>query len=179
MNQSLQTDLRYPIGKFARPQQINTVQLQEWIGEIEALPENLATAVGGLNDDQLDTRYRPEGWSVRQVVHHLADSHMNSYVRYRLALTEQTPRIKSYDESAWAELPDARTSPIQTSLNLLFALHRRWGLLLRSMSPQQFERDFEHPERGVLRLDTATAMYAWHSRHHVAHITRLRQRSGW
>ncbi len=176
---STEKDLRYPIGKFQRPADITAELRGEWITQIGSLPAKLSRSVEGLNDGQLDTPYRPSGWTVRQVVHHVADSHINSYTRYRLALTEDTPRIKPYREAAWAELPDARILPVDVSLELLRALHARWDVLLRSMSPQQFERTFEHPEHGPMRLDVSTALYAWHSRHHVAHVVSLRERNDW
>jgi hypothetical protein len=149
------------------------------IGEIEAAPAQFRAAVQGLTEQQLDTPYRPDGWTVRQVVHHLADSHLNAYIRFRLALTEDQPTIKPYDQSQWAELPDARTAPVETSLQLVDSLHQRLVLLLRSMSDADFARTFLHPKRGVMRLDTCLAMYAWHSRHHAAHIAGLRERMGW
>jgi hypothetical protein len=135
--------------------------------------------VEGLDDAQLDTPYRPEGWTVRQLVHHVADSHMNSYVRFRLAVTEDTPTIKPYDEKAWANLPDAATAPLEPSLELVEALHRRWLLLLQSFGPAEWSRTFRHPERGVSRLDVTALLYGWHGRHHVAHVTELRKREGW
>jgi hypothetical protein len=168
-------DPRYPIGKF----EPGPVRLEQWIGEIAAAPEELRKATRGLADEQLDTPYRPGGWTVRQVVHHVPDSHMNAYMRYRLALTEDEPIIKTYDEARWAELPDARTAPIEPSLVLLDALHERWVALLRSLSPEQWLRRFRHPEREVGSLAQDAGLYAWHGRHHVAHITELRNRMGW
>lgn len=173
------TALRFPIGKFLPMAQVSDSALTKWIGEIEALPDALFGAVQGLTLDQLDTPYRPGGWTVRQVVHHVADSHINSYVRYRLALTEDSPVIKTYREAAWAELWDAKSLPVEVSLDLLRALHQRWVVLLRSMTPDQFARTFTHPENGTMRLDVNTGLYAWHGRHHTAHITRLRDRNGW
>jgi DinB superfamily len=172
-------DLRYPIGYFQPPPEITADILKSWIAEIEELPTVLCRTVDGLVDEQLDTAYRPGGWTVRQLVHHLADSHINSYTRYRLALTEDVPRIKPYDEALWADLPDAKTSPVHASIGLLRCLHSRWTRLLHSMSPNDFARTFEHPENGTVRLDFATGMYAWHGRHHLAHITALRQRRNW
>lgn len=172
-------DLRYPIGKFDWPASITPSDLQRAIEEIAALPEVLRAAVAGLDDAQLDTPYRPEGWTVRQLVHHVADSHMNSYIRYRLAVTEDEPIIKPYDEAAWAKLADAATAPIALSLDLLDAMHRRWTLLLNSFGPAEWERQFRHPERGAMRLDVTTLLYAWHGRHHAAHVTELRKRQGW
>jgi hypothetical protein len=147
--------------------------------EIEQAPARLRAVVAGLSDAQLDTPYRPVGWTVRQVVHHVPDSHLNSYVRFRLALTEKEPTIKPYDESRWAELTDARTAPIEISLALLESLHARWTLLLHSLKPEDFSREFRHPELGTVSLDKNLALYAWHGRHHVAHIASLRERMGW
>ncbi|HLI30711.1 MAG TPA: putative metal-dependent hydrolase, partial [Terriglobia bacterium] len=146
---------------------------------IEEVPARLRAAVKGLSDAQLDTPYREGGWTVRQVVHHLADSHMNSYVRFRLALTESEPTIKTYDQTRWAELRDARTAPVEPSLALLESLHKRWVLLLKSLEAADFSRTFRHPDRGTMTLDQNLALYAWHGRHHVAHITSLRERMGW
>jgi uncharacterized damage-inducible protein DinB len=171
--------LRYPIGKFRVPEEITLRDLPPWINLIEELPADLRKTVEDLPDSQLDTPYRPGGWTVRQLVHHLADSHMNSYIRFRWALTEQNPAIKAYDEQAWAMLPDARTAPIEVSLMLLGALHARWALLLRAMGPEDWKRTFQHPVSGVFPLDRALALYAWHGRHHLAHITKLRERMGW
>jgi hypothetical protein len=174
------TDLRYPIGKFSFPESASSAQIAGWIEDIERAPAAVRAAVNGLSAAQIESPYRPEGWTVRQVVHHLADSHVNAYTRFKLALTEATPTIKTYDEAAWASLDDSRVVPIAVSLDLLDALHIRWMALVRSMSPQQMQRDFRHPEHGrVLRLDATLALYAWHGRHHVAHITALREREGW
>jgi hypothetical protein len=172
-------DLRYPIGKFHLEEPVAPHQLAEWIGQIAAAPTHLRTAVAGLSDAQLDTPYRPGGWTVRQVVHHVPDSHLNCYVRFRLALTEDEPTVKPYDEGRWAALPDARTAPVELSLALLENLHRRWVLLLEALTAAEWDRRFRHPELGVRTLRQTVAMYAWHGRHHVAHITALRQRSGW
>ena len=172
-------DLSYPIGRFEPPE---TVTREDWLRYIEtiaAMPARLREAVSGLDDRQLNTPYRPGGWTVRQVVHHVADSHINSYVRFRLALTEEQPTIKPYDEKKWAELEDARTLPVETSLQLIEMLHRRWVSLLESLSEDDFRRVFHHPENGVMRIDRTLAMYAWHSKHHVAHINGLRERMGW
>lgn len=171
-------DLRYPIGKFRRAE-ANLTDHESAISAIAALPENLHAAVEGLSAAQLDTPYREGGWTVRQLVHHLADSHMNSYVRFRLALTEDWPTIKPYDEKLWAQLSDASTAPVETSLELLTAMHERWVLLLRSLTAEQWQRGYVHPDNGRQTLAEAAALYAWHSRHHVAHITELRKRSGW
>ncbi len=172
-------DLRYPVGRFQSPDEITAAHRAEWLNDLEALPAKLTAAVAGLDDRQLDTPYRPGGWTVRQVVHHYADSHANSYVRFRLALTEDAPVIKPYDEQRWAELPDAKSAPISVSLTLLSALHQRWVLLLRSLDDQTFARTFIHPELGEMRLDKTLGLYAWHCHHHVAHITNLRARQGW
>ena len=172
--------LRFPIGKFSFPKSaITSQERQQWIAEIAGAPEKLRTAVTGLSEDQLNTPYRPEGWTVRQVVHHLPDSHMNAYVRFKLALTENEPTIKPYDEAAWAVLRETSITPVEISLALLDALHQRWVSVLSSMSEEEFARQFRHPEIGLLRLDKVLAMYAWHGRHHVAHITALRDRMGW
>lgn len=179
MNPASTPDLRYPTGKFHRPRSVTPSERAEMISAIAALPAELRAAVEGLDEQQLDTPYRPDGWTVRQVVHHLADSHINSYVRFKLALTESTPTVKGYDEALWAELPEARQAPLEISLALLDALHRRWTLMLGAMSDEDFSRTFEHSEHGEIRLDVNTALYAWHGRHHVAHITALRDRMNW
>lgn len=172
-------DLRYPIGKFQFPESVTPEELQQFIEEIEQAPASLRTAVAGLTPQQLDEPYRPGGWTVRQVVHHVPDSHINSYIRFKLALTEDQPTIKPYEEARWAELEDARTEPIETSLVLLESLHRRWVRLLHSMTAADYARTFRHPALGVMRLDQTAALYAWHGKHHVAHITALRERMGW
>jgi hypothetical protein len=179
MSEAPAPDLKYPIGKFQRPASVTPAERAAFIQEIATLPADLRRAVIGLTSEQLDTPYRPGGWTVRQVVHHVADSHINSYVRLRLALTEEEPPVKGYDEAQWAELQDARRLDPEVSLTLLEALHQRWVALLKSMTDEQFARGFKHSELGVIRLDVNTALYAWHSRHHVAHITALRQREGW
>src|ERR1017187_214574 len=172
-------DLSYPTGKFDWAAKIPAEARPELIAQLEAAPTGFRDAVRGLDDRQLDTPYRPGGWAVRQVVHHVADSHMNSYIRFRLALTEEEPAIKPYDQAKWAELVDSRTAPVETSLRLLESLHSRWVMLLRGFSEGDFTRTFRHPEIGVVRLDTTLAQYAWHGRHHTAHITGLRERMGW
>ena len=172
-------DLSYPIGKYKQTGLISAGQRVEWIAEIAAFPNELSGVVGSLSDEQLDTPYRPGGWTVRQVVHHLPDSHLHSYQRFRLALTEDSPTIKPYTESRWAELPDARTAPIEVSLSLLDALHRRWVMLLRSLDDAAFARTFHHPESGEKRLDWVLGSYAWHGRHHLSQITGLLERMGW
>jgi uncharacterized damage-inducible protein DinB len=177
-------DLRYPVGRFSAPATDNSgVRDRAAVraGQIQTLrllPERLRAAVDGLSDAQLDTPYRDGGWTVRQVVHHFADSHANSYVRFKLALTEDWPTIKPYDEAAWAGLPDSALA-IEPSLLLITGLHQRFVGLLESMSEEDFERGFNHPERGRMTLATNLALYEWHSRHHTAHITSLRARKGW
>jgi len=172
-------DLSYPIGKFDFSEAVSPESRPLLIDQIAAAPAAFRQAVQGLTDAQLDTPYRPGGWTVRQVVHHVADSHANSYIRFRLALTEPDPPVKGYDQTAWAELPDAVAAPVAYSLALLENLHLRWVDLLRSMSDAQFGRTFRHSELGSVRLDTNLALYAWHGRHHAAHITALRERNGW
>jgi len=175
----LETDLKYPIGRYQAPTTISVDQRSAWIEEMANLPANLTKAISGLSDAQLDTPYRPGGWTVRQVVHHIPDSHMNSYVRFRLALTENSPLIKPYEEAAWAELADAKNAPVAPSLAILEGLHARFVLMLRSLSAADFARTFRHPEVGENRLDWTLGLYAWHSRHHVAQITALRTRQAW
>ena len=175
-----ESDLRYPVGKFNWDAPINDSDLPMLIAAIAETPGDLREAVAGLSPDQLATRYRPGGWTVKQVVHHVPDSHMNAYTRFKLALTEDEPTIKPYDEAAWAELPDSRKVPIAVSLDLLDALHLRWVALLRSMDPADFNRGLRHPEHGrVFTLKQMLGLYAWHGRHHVAHITSLKKREGW
>lgn len=172
-------DLRYPIGPFEWKGSISDEERCELIGAIEEAPMRLRAAVEGLTQKQLDTPYRPGGWTVRQVVHHLADSHLNAYLRFKLALTEDEPSVKTYDEKRWAELTDARSLPVEVSLALLDALHQRLVTLMRSLQPAEFARTFRHPDLGLVPLDRQVAIYAWHGRHHVAHITSLRDRMGW
>lgn len=172
-------DLRYPIGKFTWSGSNTPQQRAHFVEEIAATPQRLRSAVAGLSAEQLDTPYREGGWTVRQVVHHLPDSHMNSYVRFKLALTENEPTIKPFDEAHWAQLIDARTAPIDASLNLLEGLHQRWSILLRSLGEDDVARKFNHPELGIVTIDQYIALYAWHGAHHVGHITALRQRMGW
>ncbi|HEV8592675.1 MAG TPA: putative metal-dependent hydrolase [Pyrinomonadaceae bacterium] len=170
-----ETDPRYPVGKF-EPEGPGT--RAEFIQTIKDLPANLAKAVGGLNDEQLDTPYRDGGWTLRQTVHHIADSHINSICRFKLALTEDVPTIRPYEESLWAELPDSKM-PIDVSLKIIDGLHARWAAMLEAMSDADFERRLNHPESGEWTLDKMLAMYAWHSRHHTAHITGTLERNGW
>lgn len=171
-------DLKYPIGKFQFDGEITESVIKDWINEIEELPRLLIDAVKDLDKEQLDTPYRSEGWTVRQVIHHLADSHMNAYVRFKLALTEETPVIKTYDEAKWAELSDYNL-PIEISLSLLDALHRRWTNLLRNLNSGDLEKTFIHPDSGEVSVGKNIGIYAWHGRHHLAHITSLRSRNGW
>jgi uncharacterized damage-inducible protein DinB len=172
-------DLSYPIGRFTFDPELTDDKRQEWIDQIARTPWNLRAAIAGFSDEQLETQYRPGGWTVRQVIHHLADSHLNSFVRFKLALTENNPTIKPYNEAAWAELPDGREAPIELSLKMLDVLHERWTILLQSFQPSDWQRTFTHPERGQVTLDQTLQLYAWHGNHHVAHITRLRARNGW
>jgi uncharacterized damage-inducible protein DinB len=175
-----ETELRYPVGKFDFDAPVNEADYPKLIAAIAETPVALRSAVAGLARDQLETRYRPGGWTVKQVVHHVPDSHLNAYTRFKLALTENEPTIKPYDEAAWAELADSRKVPIEVSLDLLDALHLRWVALLRSMDTDDFNRGLRHPERGrVLTLKQMLGLYAWHGRHHVAHITSLKKREGW
>ena len=169
----------YPIGKYSPPQEVTPALRQQAISTIAEAPAKLRAAVKGLSEGQLNTPYRDGGWTVRQVVHHLPDSHLNAYTRFKLALTEDEPRIKTYEEGRWAELPEARSAPIGVSLALLDALHERWVLMLRVLAPGQFTRKLNHPDWGLVSLDQLLAQYAWHSRHHVAHVTSLRARMGW
>lgn len=172
-------DLRYPIGQFVHDMALDEVQREAAIAAIAMTPANLRAAVQGLTPQQLDTPYRPGGWTVRQVVHHLPDSHANAFIRTKLALTEDEPTIKPYNEKRWAELPDVQFTPIETSLVLLEAIHERWNYVLREMVEEDFARTLNHPEHGVCTLDWLVALYAWHGQHHVAHITSLKQREGW
>ncbi|HEX2189133.1 MAG TPA: putative metal-dependent hydrolase [Longimicrobiaceae bacterium] len=173
-------DLRYPVGRFDTAARPGPDDVRRWIEEIAGAPAQLRAAVEGLSAEQLDTAYRPGGWTVRQVVHHVPDSHANAYVRFKLALTEEAPVIKPYEEARWAELEDTRATPVEVSLALLDALHHRWVLLLRSLGPDDLARVYRHPELGTsVRLDSAVGLYAWHGRHHVAHVVALRERMGW
>jgi DinB family protein len=173
-------DLRYPVGKFTRPGVLTPADRKAAIDAIAQTPRALSAAVAGLTDAQLDTPYRPDGWTIRQVVHHVPDSHMNAYIRFKLALTEDTPTIKPYDEAKWAELDDGKSKLVEDSLALLAALHARWVFLLRRLKPADFARQVKHPEWDVPpSLDQLLAMYAWHGKHHVAHITGLKERMNW
>ena len=172
-------DLRFPTGKFQRPAELDDQGRAKAIEIIAATPARLREAVSGLTKEQIETPYRPGGWTVRQVVHHVPDSHLNAYIRFKLALTEDVPTIKPYDETRWAELPDVNAVPIETSLTLLETVHERWLAILRAMKPADFERQLVHPETGRQRLDQMLALYAWHGPHHIGHVTSLRQRMGW
>ena len=174
-----ETDLRYPIGKFQRPASLTPDERAAAVGAIAEAPALLRRAVAGLDDEQLDTPYRPGGWTVRQVVHHVPDSHLNAYIRLKIALTEEEPTIRPYEEAPWAELPEAKSAPIEVSLALLDSLHQRWNLALRALTPEDWQRPFIHPAMGRLTIEQLAALYTWHGRHHVAHITALRQRRGW
>ena len=172
-------DPRYPIGKFEMPAQVTAASRQAAIQTIAETPTKFRAAVRGLNESRLDTPYRDGGWTVRQVVHHVPDSHLNAYVRLKLTLTESVPTIKPYAEDKWAELADSRSTPIEVSLSLLESLHTRWDLLWRSLSPKDFSRKLIHPDHGERNIDWLVFMYAWHGQHHTAHITELRKAKGW
>jgi uncharacterized damage-inducible protein DinB len=172
-------DLRYPIGRFRRPDRLTPDERRDAIEAIANLPAELRAAVEGLSPEQLDTPYRPGGWTVRQVVHHVPDSHVNAYVRFKLALTEDEPTIRTYQEARWAELPEARTAAPRVSLALLEAVHARWVAALASVGPEVWERTLVHPDSGRMTVDGLLALYVWHGRHHTAHVTSLRRRMGW
>jgi hypothetical protein len=173
-------ELRYPIGEFAAPDVIDDDQIRVWIEDIENLPAQLRALVDGFDEHQLAKVYRPGGWTVAQVVHHIADSHLNSYTRFKLALTEERPTIRPWDEAAWAELPDARDTDVSGSLDLIETLHARWVEVLRKMEPADFDREFFHPETGAtIALRVNLGVYSWHGRHHFAHISTLAGREGW
>jgi hypothetical protein len=173
------SDPRYPIGPFPKVSSLTPEQRAVCIEQVAAAPALLRRAVSGLTDVQLDTPYRDGGWTVRQVVHHVPDSHLNAYVRFKLGLTEDAPAIKTYEEKDWARTPEVAATPVDVSLALLDALHVRWVTLLKAMKPADFARTVKHPEWGVPSLDTMLALYAWHGRHHTAHVTTLRERKGW
>lgn len=173
------SDPRYPIGKFTYNSPPDQQQRQKFIQDIEQAPAALRAAVQGLSPQQIETPYREGGWTSRQVVHHVADSHMNGYIRFKLALTEDTPTIKPYMEDRWGDLAEVRSTPLEVSLLLLDPLHKRWVNLLCSLEPQDWKRTFNHPELGMMPLEKNLALYSWHGRHHVAHITELRKRMGW
>jgi len=171
--------LRYPIGPFQPKSGLSPDERETLITEIEHLPADVRFAVAGLTDAQLDTPYRPGGWTVRQVVHHLPDSHVQSYLRYKWAMTEDNPLIKTYEEALWAEMEEARTAPVALSLDFLHALHARWVLFLRNLTDQDYQRTIQHPEMGSVSLETNLQLYAWHGKHHLAHITGVAEREGW
>ena len=171
--------LKYPIGRYQVDDKIDKAAIDKFIKEIELLPERLADAVRGLNLQQLKTPYRQEGWTVQQVVHHIADSHLNAYIRFKLALTESKPIVKPYDEKLWAELPDAKLIDINVSLSFIDSLHKRWVILLKQLKTKDFDKEFLHPESGMKNLKETLCLYAWHSNHHLAHITTLKQRMNW
>ena len=171
--------LRYPVGIFQKPSEISSEMLMGWINDIKILPKLLQQAVDGLSEEQLLIPYRPDGWTIRQTINHLADSHANAFIRFKLALTEDTPLIKPYEEQLWAELEDGKNAPIEWSLTMLEVMHKRWVMLLKSMTDEQFSRQFMHPETKHLNaLRMVTGMYSWHGKHHTAHIVELRKRMG-
>jgi len=172
--------LRYPIGKFKPHVNIGEDDIKRWIEQLEKFSQQMRNAVTGLTESQLDTPYREGGWTIRQVVHHVPDSHLNAYLRFKLALTEDNPAIRPYLEDRWAELPDSKSAPIDNSLDLLESIHKRWAVVLRNMSPADYKRTFYHPETKVTRsLEVVLALYDWHSKHHLAHVTELKKRMGW
>ena len=173
------SDPRYPIGQFSYAGPLTADQKRQCLDQIEQAPANLRAAVGGLSEQQLDTPYREGGWTVRQVAHHVPESHMNAYIRFKLALTEDNPTIKPYMEDRWARLPDVGLTPVEVSLGLLEAVHRRMMPVLRNLKETDWKRTFQHPEIGPMTLDKTLALYAWHGRHHVAHVTELRKQKGW
>jgi DinB superfamily len=163
--------LRYPVGKFERVKPpLDRATRTAFVKTIEDTPGRFRALVAGLSDAQLETTYRPGGWTIRQVVHHVPESHMNAYIRMKMAATEDSPAIKTYEEQLWAELPDAKTAPAELSLSLLEALHRRWVLFLRNLSDAEYARTFRHPDWGTVTIDEAVALYEWHCRHHLAHV---------
>jgi len=173
------SDPRYPVGKFTYDSPPTEEQRKKLIDDIAQAPARLRAAVQGLSPQQLDTPYRDGGWTIRQVAHHVPESHMNAYIRFKLALTEDEPTVKPYEQDHWAELPDVKSTPIEVSLSLLDSLHDRWVRMLRAIKPEEWKRNFRHPELGVVSLEKNLSLYAWHGRHHVAHITELRKRMGW
>jgi hypothetical protein len=173
------TDLRYPIGRFTPDQNPTPETRNRHIGQIAGLPKRMRQAVTGLKDDQIDTPYRDGGWTVRQVVHHVSDSHMNAYIRFKWAMTEDAPTIKAYEEAEWAKLKDSQLTPAEISLTMIESLHARWTVLLRSMTAEDFQRRFTHPDSGPHDVDWLLSLYSWHGDHHLAHITNLRERMKW
>jgi hypothetical protein len=172
-------DLRYPVGKWIKQPSVDAAGCAALIEQIAAAPAGLSAAVKGMTDQQLDTPYRDGGWTPRQIVHHIADSHMNAYIRFKLGVTEDKPTIKPYDEKTWSQTTDSVSGPVDASLTMVDVLHRRWVLFLRSLDPGSFARTIVHPERGPMTLSDLLQLYAWHGKHHTAHITGLRQRMGW
>jgi uncharacterized damage-inducible protein DinB len=173
------SDPRYPIGKFSCDGTLTPAQKKQYLNDIEQTPARLRAAVRGLSDEQLNTPYREGGWTVRQLAHHVPDSHMNAYIRFKLALTEDEPTIRPYMEDRWAGLPESKQAPIDVSLTLLDSLHQRWTMVLRNIPDADWKRTFRHPEMGLLSLEKTLALYAWHGKHHVAHVTTLREKMGW
>jgi uncharacterized damage-inducible protein DinB len=173
------SDPRYPIGKFHYDGAPDEEQRKKLIAEIAEAPAALRSAIQGLSPQQLEMPYREGGWTVRQLAHHVPDSHMNAYIRFKLTLTEDDPTIKPYLEDRWAKLSDSESTPVEVSVSLLDALHQRWVRLLRSLQPEDWKRTFRHPELGAMPLEKNLALYAWHGRHHVSHVTELRKRMGW
>jgi uncharacterized damage-inducible protein DinB len=173
------SDPRYPIGKFSFDGTLTPDQKKQHLHDIEQTPTRFRAAVSGLSDQQLNTPYRDGGWTVRQVTHHVPDSHMNAYIRFKLALTEDEPTIRPYMEDRWAELPEARQAPVEVSLALLGNLHERWTMMLKNISEADWKRTFQHPEMGLMSLGKTLALYAWHGKHHTAHVTKLREKMGW
>ena len=171
--------LKYPIGKYQVEEASDKASVNKWIKEIETLPKKLKAAVKGFNARQLNTPYRPEGWTVRQVIHHIADSHMNAYIRFKLALTEDKPMVKPYDEKLWSELPDINLVDVKVSLDLIKALHKKWSTLLKELDENDLNREFIHPESGTKKLRETIGNYAWHGNHHLGHITSLKERLKW
>jgi uncharacterized damage-inducible protein DinB len=173
-------ELKYPVGKFTKPAEITQKIFDQYVSDISAFPEKIRKEVQNLSDSQLDTEYRPGGWTIRQVVNHCADSHMNALIRLKLALTEDKPTIKPYLQDSWANLPDSKTISTGAALNIIQGVHERWISLLRTLKKEQLERTFIHPEQGrEIRLDENTGLYAWHCKHHLAHITAIKTRMGW
>lgn len=175
----MEQDLRYPVGEFDWQAEVSPDMVPDFISTIEQLPAKMRAAVNGMDADQLNTEYRPGGWTVKQVTHHVADSHMNSFIRFKLGVTEDVPTIKPYAENEWAQGADYSQAPIELSLQILDALHTRWTILLRSMTDADFAREINHPDNGRMTLAKLLALYDWHSRHHTAHITELRKRNNW
>jgi hypothetical protein len=172
-------DLRYPVGKFKKIEKIDDNLRAQYLKTIAELPKKLRNAIDGLSDEQLETEYRPQGWTVKQVIHHIADSHANSLIRFKLALTEETPMIKPYMEDKWAELVDSKHAPVELSLNQIDSIHGRWSLVLNAMTAEDFDRKLFHPEHGETDLNYMLSLYDWHCKHHLAHITELKKRNNW